>query len=520
MNTKINILTFAIIISFTIFSLQIKAQNALNFDGTNDRVDCGNSAASQISGTHITLEAWIKPSSFGPNVWSNNIIDKEVWSPQNGYMLRCGSGGKLNFNLGNTTSSWHEITSTNNVLSVNVWAHVAATYDGSYMRLYVNGICTDSLAKNISFVDASNSNLVIGDYSGGGRYYAGNIDEVRIWNVTRTKAQIQADMNHEICGGITGLKLYFRFDQGVAAGNNSSILSAINSATNGTNANLSGFALSGTSSNFVVGKTLPTPSGASNDSIYATICQGDYYLFGNQHLTNSGTYQAIYSAAGGCDSIVHLFLTVNPSSLVQFFDTICQGETYIFGNQHLTQSGDYYDTLQKVNSCDSILKLSLYVRYLNMNMNVINGISIHAFANGVNFQWLDCDSNFAKISGATSQNFYPTVNGNYAVIISDSHCTDTSICYAITMIDGIQNYDNDFSLSIRPNPSQSSFVIHQSGINQNYSFKIYNSINQCIIQNDNVSNDLIISNESWPNGIYFILIKTKNQSLMQKIIKD
>lgn len=78
---------FLLLFVVSIFCNQIMSQNALSFDGSNDRVDCGNSSIVQISGTHITIEAWVKPTAFGPNNWSNNVVDKESWSPQQGYML-------------------------------------------------------------------------------------------------------------------------------------------------------------------------------------------------------------------------------------------------------------------------------------------------------------------------------------------------------------------------------------------------------------------------------------------------
>ncbi|MBN2745571.1 MAG: hypothetical protein JXR34_02510, partial [Bacteroidales bacterium] len=96
MKAKITIFSLLFIFPFLVFS-----QNALHFDGINDRVNCGNTTAVQIAGNQITVEAWIKPTAFGIEYWRNNIVNKETWTPEAGYMLRCGAGGKLNFTLGN-----------------------------------------------------------------------------------------------------------------------------------------------------------------------------------------------------------------------------------------------------------------------------------------------------------------------------------------------------------------------------------------------------------------------------------
>jgi len=269
MKAKITISILLFVFPFIIFS-----QNALHFDGTNDRVNCGNTNATQITGNQITVEAWIKPTAFGTEYWRNNIVNKETWTPEAGYMLRCGAGGKLNFTLGNGT--WHELVSSSSVLSLNVWQHVAGTYDGSYMRIYKNGNIVDSMAASFGNISNANAALTIGDYAGGGRYYNGAIDEVRIWNVVRTKQQLQAAMNSELCAGQPGLKVYYRFNQGVAGGNNSLVTTLLDQTSNASNGTLTNFALSGTTSNWVLGAILSSAPGGSQDTIYDVFLSGKY----------------------------------------------------------------------------------------------------------------------------------------------------------------------------------------------------------------------------------------------------
>ncbi|MGB0979606.1 MAG: hypothetical protein ACPGVV_09430, partial [Croceimicrobium sp.] len=47
-------------------------QNGLSFDGIDDRVDCGNNSSLQLSGSAITLEAWIYPTAWASQVWQGN----------------------------------------------------------------------------------------------------------------------------------------------------------------------------------------------------------------------------------------------------------------------------------------------------------------------------------------------------------------------------------------------------------------------------------------------------------------
>src|SRR5690606_12794439 len=227
-----------------LFTTVAFAQNSLNFDGVDDRVSCGNGASTQISGNQITLEAWIYPTGWQPNVFQGNIINKENNNPDYGYMLRCGNGGKLNFNIGN--GSWHEKTTTNNVLTLNTWQHVAATYDGAKMRLYVNGVAVDSMTANFSF-SSQGQNLNIRNCSDptSNRTFIGSIDEARVWNVARTRTEILNSMNGELCDVAPGLVACYRLNEGVASGNNGGKTTASDFSNNQNNGTLSSFALSG-----------------------------------------------------------------------------------------------------------------------------------------------------------------------------------------------------------------------------------------------------------------------------------
>ena len=82
-----------------------------------------------------------------------------------------------------------------------LWSHLAATYDGATMRLYMNGALVSSQARTGAIATSANP-LQIGGDSLYGQYFNGNIDEVRIYNRALTQAEIQADMNTPL-GGAT-----------------------------------------------------------------------------------------------------------------------------------------------------------------------------------------------------------------------------------------------------------------------------------------------------------------------------
>ena len=163
-----------------------KYGNALNFNGTNALVTINNAASLQLT-TGMTLEAWVYPTVTGP--WWGDVIYKG----NDNYYLE-GTSNPSGFPaMGGTLPNAPPLYGTG-VLALNTWTHLAATYDGATMRLYVNGVQVASRAQTGTIVTSTNP-LQIGGDSIYGQYFTGRIDEVRIYNRALSAAQIQSDMN-------------------------------------------------------------------------------------------------------------------------------------------------------------------------------------------------------------------------------------------------------------------------------------------------------------------------------------
>lgn len=97
-------------------------------------------------------------------------------------------------------------------------------------------------------------------------------------------------------------------------------------------------------------------------NLVEAICDGNSYTVGSSVYTESGTYQDLLTASNGCDSMVNLALTVNPILQTDLQETLCFGETYTVGNSTYAQTGTYQDVLTSVvTGCDSIVTLDLTV---------------------------------------------------------------------------------------------------------------------------------------------------------------
>ena len=229
--------------------VSISTGHSLHFDGVNDYVNCGDDAALQITGNAITLEAWIKADEWKPVSNGGSIINKEGNSAGEGYMLRCGDGGKISFTVGTTqpSNAWLTVV-TDGGLNTGTWYHVAGVYNGATMKIYVNGVEKVSANKSGS-IGNSNALLWLGNSQAQStRLFKGKIDEVRIWNRALSPLEIETRMNSLLSGTESGLVAYYPFEQGDGEGKNPDVTSLV--AGKGPNGVLNNFALSGTQSNW------------------------------------------------------------------------------------------------------------------------------------------------------------------------------------------------------------------------------------------------------------------------------
>jgi len=92
-----------------------------------------------------------------------------------------------------------------------------------------------------------------------------------------------------------------------------------------------------------------------------TICANSSYFWHGQTYSAAGVYYDSLQTVSGCDSVFQLTLNVNPTYFYQESQTICANSSYFWHGQTYSSAGVYYDSLQTVNGCDSVYKLTLNV---------------------------------------------------------------------------------------------------------------------------------------------------------------
>ena len=183
-----------------------KYGNALVFNGKNALVTIQDAASLHLT-TGMTLEAWVNPFAIPPanciptsTCYWMDVIHKdsdryyiEASSNQNGEPEAGGIFVRPWTFLHFRTRSGKHVVFGPSALPLNTWTHLAFTYDSAMIRFYVNGVLVASSPETFSITTSTNP-LCIGGDPTQGQFFNGIIDEVRVYNVALTAAQIQTDM--------------------------------------------------------------------------------------------------------------------------------------------------------------------------------------------------------------------------------------------------------------------------------------------------------------------------------------
>jgi hypothetical protein len=429
-------------------------QSALDLDGIDDKVRVLG-AVDLVSGSQeISLACWATLNNTAPGFPDfDGIAGMRDDFSADFYLLQL-SATQIEARFRNSNFQEFTIEHTGD-FQLGVWQHFAFTYDGALLRLYINGSQVDSLPANGTLAN-SGGDLMIGhiDFQEFTFGMTGKIDEVGLWNKKLTVEEINCIIDTKISPASQGLQVYLDFNEGQPDGDNTAITALIDQAS-GATTTISDVALTGTSSNFT--------SGINNyTTVNSTYC-GTAFSFGSQIIDAPGVYYDAFLVAGACDSLVALNVSDNSPNV-----TVTENNNFLLAN-----------------------------------------------ATGASYQWLNCTTN-APISGAVNQSFIPISNGDYAVIVTQNFCSDTSECYNFSTA-GLE-FSDIGKISIYPNPAQSVFQIRlpiwidQAEMslldfagNQVYTTLI--SGNEFVFQR---SNDIV-------SGIYLVIIRSKGSVMIGKL---
>ncbi|MDR0993438.1 MAG: LamG domain-containing protein [Verrucomicrobiota bacterium] len=187
-----------------------RQNHALYFDGNGAYVEASLDASFH-GASGVTVEAWAYRTrrldrQEGPVV--SHTAGPEAASPKD-WELGFGSAASVYFRTHAGTASYTLPLGAD----LHQWHHLAGVYDGERILLYVDGILRTTLAAT-STVSTLERPLLLAHSTATDAYFAGRIDEVRLWNVARDAAEIQRDMRTPVKEGADGLAAAFNLDEG------------------------------------------------------------------------------------------------------------------------------------------------------------------------------------------------------------------------------------------------------------------------------------------------------------------
>ena len=428
----------------------------LDYNGSSTYVNCGTI---NLSGSALTLQGWIKVDNFNAVTGGSSANISSLWGSEssNTTLLRLGDGAalakeKVQFviGIGRQSEKLNGVTS----LTTGVWYHIAGTYNGSTMKIYINGV--EDASKSVSGSITTNAAFDIGRNYANTRIFDGQFDDISVFK----SALSQSTIRNWMCQSIktshpnyNTLEAYWKFDKGT------------------------GTSVTDHSTKTHTGSFNGSPTWATSSAAIGDTSITDFVSPLNVKLTHANGDSMVISNLVGSPSSVHLYLvnkkpnaTSFPSGISVFDSTRYWGVFYGGGNSSSASINYYYSSNSHYKATGSCMidlakrednaKTSWTVVSASQSSSSLNKASqtrnefilvyrsnkvIHKDAfkticngdsvtlkhntSGLTYVWF---KNNVQILGATSNIYQAKSNGSYNMVASLGSCSDTSFTFNLT----------------------------------------------------------------------------------------
>lgn len=217
-----------------------------------------------------------------------------------------------------------------------------------------------------------------------------------------------------------------------------------------------------------------------------------------------------------CDGTSATLLAAANSGTISWYTSSSGGTPINSGSTFTTSSLNatttYYVQVEE-NGCFSTFDpITAFVTVIDTGITLAGNVLTSDQAGADSYQWLDCNNGNQPIAGATTQSLTLSMNGTYAVVVSQNGCIDTSYCIT-TSVNVNENY-NAAPISIHPNPAIDHIMI--SGVQQVQLIEVYDLSGRLLITDQNVNS---ISISTLPAAMYHIRITTSSGASNHRLQK-
>jgi hypothetical protein len=231
----------------------------------------------------------------------------------------------------------------------------------------------------------------------------------------------------------------------------------------------------------------------------------------------SGTYTDVFtSVLTGCDSTVTTILTVMQPLESLITETACF--SYVLNGQTYNSSGTYIQNLIGTNNCDSTITLNLTINNVDVAASIA-GATLTANATAAQYQWIDCDNGNTPIPGAQAQTYIATSNGNYAVVVTQNNCSDTSDCLNVYQV-GLDEMDDGISIAVYPNPTNGDLTVIMPDIKSRVLLEVTDPAGKVIYKRSNIKDTKFNFTLKATAGVYFVKVTTDEKVFVERIVKE
>ena len=259
-----------------------------------------------------------------------------------------------------------------------------------------------------------------------------------------------------------------------------------------------------------------------------SVCPGSSYTFPDEvflpAVTDIVYHTSDFKTTQGCDSLIQTILIPDLIYSRHEEDTICYGQSYTFPDgsiiTNVIDSTTHVSTLSSFEGCDSIIRTQIYVGDVNLDVEMVDRLTLKALATNASFQWVDCGNGYAPLFNATDSIFSPPVNGSYAVVISQNGCSDTSVCFDITTVNAEPDLEGSL-IQFSPNPVKDFLQIDFGQVWEDGTIILSNLQGQLVFRVKISHQDkYFVDMSNFPDGIYLILFQAKGAAISRRIVKQ
>ena len=452
-----NVILTSIILLSGYFGIAQGSEKSLDFNGQGSYVSCGSI---NMSGSQLTFMGWVKVNQFNAGTANSAANISSLWGTEAGSttnLMRLGDGGALakeKVQLVVSTSSGNNKLNGNKSLTTGQWYHLAGTYDGSTMKIYINGILdvSQSLTGNVSSFGAFN----LGYNYNVSRFFDGEMEEVSVWKTALSQATIRDWMCRSITSShpnYANLEAYWKFDNGTGS-------TVTDHAGNSHNGNKTA------SINWI-----------NSSAPIGDISTSDFSAPYSLSLSHPDGDSLMVSSVTGSPSSVHIYrvnekpnVTTMPNNTPSYDTTRYWGVFYAEGaapkgdvTYYYSNNTNYIGTgscmiamanradnsstaWSNANMSQSLTALSKaaqprneYILYYASNKVIHNdsaktvcdgdSVLLQHSTSGMNYTWY---KNNVVITGANGNSYKATQSGTYQLTANVGTCTDTSKTFTLT----------------------------------------------------------------------------------------